>query len=243
MSTLYKNAPNKPRTTTGRGGLLFVLFLLLGIGVGFGQNPFVSIDDPVPVAEGDALTATLTFTVSLDVADPLNATTVNYTISGGNEDGTTADVVIPANSTSATIDVTTNGDTVIEADETVTVTLNTTDNGTLSPTENEGTSSFTDDDSVVVSIDDPVPVAEGDALTATLTFTVSLDVADPLNATTVNYTISGGNEDGTTADVVIPANSTSATIDVTTTGDTVIEADETVTVTLNTTDNGTLSPT
>ncbi len=241
MSTLSHKSSNSHRISTNRGNVFFVLFFLLGIGLGFGQT--ISINDPAPVAEGDALTATLTFTVSLDVADPLNDTTVNYTISGGNEDGTTANVVIPANSTSATIDVTTNGDTVIEADETVTVTLNSTDNGTLSATENVGTSSFTDDDSVVVSIDDPAPVGEGDALTATLTFTVSLDVADPFSDTTVNYTISGGNEDGTTANVVIPANSTSATIDVTTNGDTVIEADETVTVTLNSTDNGTLSAT
>ncbi|MCR9227354.1 MAG: gliding motility-associated C-terminal domain-containing protein [Flavobacteriaceae bacterium] len=145
----------------GRGRILFIVFLLLGISVGFGQT--ISIDDPAPVAEGDTGTSVLTFTVSLDVADPLSATTVNYTISGGNEDGTTTDVVIPANSTSATIDVTTNGDTVIEADESVTVTLNSTDNGVLSATENVGTSSFTDDDAAPVGYsvqinEDPITV-------------------------------------------------------------------------------------
>ena len=113
----------------------------------------VSIDDPSPVAEGDAGTATLTFTVSLDQADPVNDTTVDYTITGGNEAGSSS-VVIPANSTSATIDVTTNGDTVVEADEPITVTLDATDNGTLSVTDAQGTSSFLDDDTATVTIAD-----------------------------------------------------------------------------------------
>ncbi|MCK0161706.1 gliding motility-associated C-terminal domain-containing protein, partial [Allomuricauda sp. F6463D] len=76
---------------------------------------------------------------------------------------------------SATIDVTTNGDTVIEADEVVTVTLNSTDNGTLSATDGEGTSSFTDDDVVGFTIVE----SDGSTVTSetggTDTFTVVLD--------------------------------------------------------------------
>ncbi|RIV42964.1 gliding motility-associated C-terminal domain-containing protein [Flagellimonas pelagia] len=107
----------------------------------------VSIDDPTPVDEGNIDTATLTFTISLDQADLVNPTTVDYTINGGNENGTSSNVIIPANSTNAQIDVTTNGDILIESDETITVTLTGTNNGTINPTENVGESSFIDDDS------------------------------------------------------------------------------------------------
>ncbi|MEQ9616248.1 MAG: hypothetical protein RLN61_14455, partial [Algiphilus sp.] len=90
-----------------------------------------SIDDPSPVAEGDGGTATLTFTVSLDQSDPVNDTNIDYTITGGNEAGSDQ-ITIPSGSTSAEIEVTTNGDTVVEADEAITVTLDNTDNGTIS---------------------------------------------------------------------------------------------------------------
>ncbi len=201
----------------------------------------VSIDDPTPVLEGNTGTSTLTFTVSLDQADPVNDTDIDYTITGGNEAGN-GQVTIPSGDTSVEIDVTTDGDTVVEADETITVTLDNTSNGAISGTDDEGTSSFTDDDGVIVSIDDPTPVVEGDGGTATLTFTVSLDQPDPVNDTDIDYTITGGNEAGSDQ-ITIPSGDTSVEIDVTTNGDTVVEADEVVTVTLDNTSNGTLSGT
>jgi gliding motility-associated-like protein/uncharacterized repeat protein (TIGR01451 family) len=71
--------------------------------------------------------------------------------------------------------VTTDGDTVIEADEAVTVTLNSTDNGTLSPTENEGTSSFTDDD----------------AIPAGYSVTINQDPIIASNQTNISFTFAG----------------------------------------------------
>lgn len=106
----------------------------------------VSIDNPAPVNEGDSGTATLTFTVDLDQIDPFNDTTVSYVISGGNENGESGNVVIPSGAVSTTLEVTTNGDTEQEGDEAVSVSLISTDNGTISGTANVGSSSFIDDD-------------------------------------------------------------------------------------------------
>ncbi|MEM9000654.1 MAG: hypothetical protein AAGB24_10360, partial [Bacteroidota bacterium] len=134
---------------------LFSFLLFCGVSA-FSQT--ISIDNPATVAEGDVGPATITFTISLDLADPINDTTVDYTINGGNEDGTSSSVLISSGDTTATVDVTTTGDTVVETDEAVSVTLDATDNGSISATDGVGSSSFTDDDSVVVSIDDPAAV-------------------------------------------------------------------------------------
>ncbi|MEQ5792238.1 hypothetical protein J4E06_14315, partial [Muricauda sp. NFXS6] len=83
MSTLYKNAPNKPRTTTGRGGLLFVLFLLLGIGVGFGQDMVIDDGDGVNTSETGT---TDTFTVVLDTQPATDV--VLDVVSGDTNEGT-----------------------------------------------------------------------------------------------------------------------------------------------------------
>ena len=238
MSTLYKNAPNKPRTTTGRGGLLFVLFLLLGIGVGFGQT--ISIDSPTSELEGDTGdgASTINFTVSIDQSDLNNPITVNYAISGGNEDGTGDVLTFPAGTAilSQTVAVTTTGDDDIEPDETVSVTLSSPSaNATIGTAV--GNSSFTDDDQASISIDSPTSELEGDTGdgASTINFTVSIDQSDLNNPITVNYAISGGNEDGTGDVLTFPAGTAilSQTVAVTTTGDDDIEPDETVSVTLS----------
>ncbi len=197
----------------------------------------ISINDPAPVAEGDSGPANLSFTVSIDRSDPSNPITVDFAISGGNENGNTGTLTFPANTgvLSQTVNVTTTGDTVIEADEAITVTLSNPSTNAAIAVDNIGTSSFTDDDGATISINDPAPVAEGDSGPANLSFTVSIDQSDPSNPVTVDFAISGGNENGNTGTLTFPANTgvLSQTVNVTTTGDTVIEADEAITVTLS----------
>ena len=198
----------------------------------------ISIDDPSSVAEGDAGTATIDFTVSIDASDPGNNITVDYSISGGNEDGTGGTLTFLAGTAtlSQTVSVTTNGDTTVEADEPVSVTLSSPSANAVLAVDNVGSSSFTNDDSSTISIDDPSSVAEGDVGTATIDFTVSIDASDPGNNITVDYSISGGNEDGTGGTLTFLAGTAtlSQTVSVTTNGDTSnVEADEPVSVTLS----------
>ncbi|WP_124981883.1 Calx-beta domain-containing protein, partial [Nonlabens xiamenensis] len=206
------------------------------------------------------------FTISL--SNPVSTpTTVTYTIADGTaqEAGTgagsndydnpaTLTVTIPAGSTTATVSVPVNGDTTVEPDETFDITLNTTNNGTISATDNVGTGTITNDDAVVVSIND-ITQNEGDAGTTNFDFTISL--SNPVSTpTTVTYTIADGTaqEAGTgagsndydnpaTLTVTIPAGSTTATVSVPVNGDTTVEPDETFDITLNTTNNGTISAT
>ena len=167
----------------------------------------VSINDPASIPEGNSGISTLNFTVSLDQADPNNNITIQYTISGGNEDTDTGTITFIAGTTTLAQDipVTTNGDTAVEADEPITLTLSgPSSNATI--VKAVGTSSFTNDDSSTISINDPTPVLEGNTGIATINFAVTLGQADPNNPITVDYAISGGNENGTGGTLTFAAN-------------------------------------
>ncbi len=196
----------------------------------------ISINDPAPVAEGDAGPATINFTVSITQSDPSAAITVDYVISGGNENGTGNTLTFPAGTPTLTqtISVTTTGDTAVEPNEPISVTLgNASLNAVISKAV--GNSSFTNDDTASISINDPASVPEGNSGVQTINFAVSIDQSDPNNNITVQYTISGGNEDTDTDVLTFLAGTTSLsqTIPVTTNGDTAVEADESVSITLN----------
>ena len=88
--------------------------------------------------------------VSIDASDPSAPITVNYGITGGIEGGTTGTVTFATGAAVLTqmVNVTTNGDIVVEANEAVSVVLNTPSaNATI--LVGTGTSSFTDDDATI----------------------------------------------------------------------------------------------
>ncbi|MBW8245238.1 gliding motility-associated C-terminal domain-containing protein, partial [Muricauda oceani] len=200
----------------------------------------ININNPAPVEEGDAGDgpSTINFTVSIDQSDPDDPITVNYEISGGNEDTDTGTLTFTAGTTilTQTIPVTTTGDDNIEADVPVSVTLsNASANANITTTV--GSSSFIDDDLAEININNPAPVEEGDAGDgpSTINFTVSIDQSDPEDPITVDYEITGGNEDSDTGTLTFLAGTTTLTqtIPVTTTGDDTIEANVPVSVTLS----------
>ena len=143
--------------------------------------------------EANLTTGTFTFTRTGTTASPL---TVNFTVSGtatpSNDYtalGTT--VTIPAGSSTATLTVTPLQDSLVEADETIVLTLA---NGTgyVVGSPDSDTVTLTSDD-VIAS--NTITVTASDALateagptTGTFTFTRSGSTANPL---TVNYTVSG----------------------------------------------------
>jgi len=139
---------------------------------------------------------------------------------------------------STTMDFTVLGDDVPESEVTINITFS-NPVGILLPPGGPAFPVFSlgDDDRSTVHVSGGA-VAEGHAGTATLPFTVALSSALSQDLT-FNYTTSGGTatagQDYTVASgtATIPAGQTSTTIPVTVTGDTQIELDETVGLTLS----------
>ena len=200
----------------------------------------LSIDN-VFVGEGDAGTTTATFTVTLSAPSGLSAS-----VHWATADGTAAQpsdyaagsgtLTIPAGETSGMIDVTVNGDTALEFDEVFHVDLSAPTNATIADAQGIGT--IVDDEAAPVASIDDVSVAEGDAGTATMTFTVTLSRAGIVQAT-----VGWATADGTAVQptdyasgagtVTFAAGDVSEPVVVTVSGDTLHELDETLHVTLS----------
>lgn len=204
--------------------------------------PVVSIDN-VSLSEGDAGTTAFNFTVSLSQASGV-AAAVDFTTNDGSatlahNDYQTASgtVNFTPGVASQPVTVLVNGDQIQEGDETFTVNLSSPVNvqsGTLT-----GTGTILNDDAVPsISVGDAA-IAEGDAGTTGLLFTVSL--SNPTDqAVTVQYQTNDGT--GTLADndyqqasgqLIIPAKTLSAPVTVQLNGDVCGEADETFTLDLS----------
>ncbi|WP_254507321.1 Calx-beta domain-containing protein [Anatilimnocola floriformis] len=211
----------------------------------------VSITDKVQQTEGNSGTKNFDFTVSIDKAAGVDVvvpyTFANVTTSDADFSNLTktGKVTIPAGQTSVKISPTfaVVGDTAFEADETFTVTLSTpeTAGATLSATAKVGTGTIQNDDTITASIN-AVTKAEGNSGTTNFDFEVSID-----QVSSVDVVIPWTFTNVTTADsdfaasltksgkVTIPAGQTKATIpSFLVNGDTLVELDETFTVTLGT---------
>ena len=214
----------------------------------------------------EASTTTATVTVNLSVASS-TAKTINLTVGGtastvdgtdysmsGTDvtwgGGTSMTVDFPAGTTSRTITITPNDDSIDEADETISFT---TANGTgyTHGTTSE-TVTITDDDTAVLTLTG-TDLTSTEASTTTGTITVNLDIASS-TAKTINLTLGGTASTGSGTDynlsgtdvtwgggtsmtVDFPAGTTSRTITLTPVDDDIDEDDpETITFT---TANGT----
>ena len=152
-------------------------------------------------------------------------------------------MTILAGDTEATIDVTgINDDAIVEGTETVIVTLTGTDNPTLIGVDaTPATVNILDNDSATVSVANSGDANEAGTVAGEFTLTMTTTSE---SATVVSYSIAGtatnGGTDYTslTGTVTIPANTLTATIDVTgIVDDTIVEGTETVIVTLTGTDD------
>ncbi len=143
--------------------------------------------------------------------------------------------------------VTINGDTRDEDNETFTVTLSAPSAGFSLGAPSSATGTITDNDNApTVSINSPAAVTEG----TTITFTVSLSAASGKAISVAHTTASGGGASGATegsdfsdatGTLNFAADETSKTFNVSTTNDTLDEADtETFTATLSAPTNATL---
>ena len=203
--------------------------------------PVVSIADS-SVAEGNSSTTPMVFTVSLSAISGL-ATSVSYqTVASGSAtasvDYTTSSgsVTVPAGAASATFSVPVVGDTLYEGDETFTATISAPTNATLG--DATATGRIDDDEAAPVLSIANASVAEGNAGTTALVFTVTASKAAGLTMSVGYETGNGtalapGDYTAKSGTVTIPPGLTTATFTVLVNGDSLHEANETFTVTLS----------
>ena len=145
---------------------------------------------------------------------------VSYSVGGTATDGGTdyttlpVNVTIPANTTTATIDVTgINDDSLVEGTETVVVTLTGTDDALIGIDATPATVNILDNDSATVSIAATTDANEAGPIDGL--FTLTMTTASE-SATVVSYSVGGTATDGGTdyttlpVNVTIPANTTTA---------------------------------
>ncbi len=206
------------------------------------QNDDTSVTlavSPASVTEDGTSNLVYTFTRS---GVTTSALTVNYGIGGTatlNTDytrsGTNNTVTFAANATTATVIVDPTADTTVENNETVALTL-TSGTGYTIGTPTAVTGTINNDDTNVTLAVSPGSVTEDGTNNLVYTFTRSGVTS---NALTVNYTLGGTatlNTDytrtGTTNTVTFVAGSSTATVTVDPTADTIVESNETVILTL-----------
>ena len=177
------------------------------------------------------------FTVSLSQAVTV-ATTVSYTVSGTATAGSdytalSGSVTIPAGQTSATITVPVIDDTLIDPDETVTVTLAAPSGDVVLGTS---TASIQIADNEVANLVNLAATTQAGEPATNGAFTVSLETAAATD-TVISYSVAGSATGGSdyaalSGTVTIPAGDTSAVIPVSVINDFAVEGNETVIVSL-----------
>lgn len=197
----------------------------------------VGLAGDVSLSEGDGGQQVMTFTVTLvgNNSAPVSVefNTQDGTAASGDSDYTPASgtLTFQPGQTSHTIQVTIQGDTKFETDETFTVNLSNPVGTNVDPSSATGTI-LNDDSQPTVSISD-VTLAEGDGGTTPFTFTVSLSNPSSQTVQVVLDTVDGAATVGDgdyqaisslTLDVL--PGTTSQTVVVNVNGDTTIEPDE-----------------
>lgn len=169
--------------------------------------------------------------------------TGDYTQTGAtNFDGTRGQVAFAANATTATVTVTPVGDTVVEPDKTVALTVN-PGQGYSVGTSGTATGTLLNDDADVSLAVAPVSVLEdsGTGLVYTFTrqgfttnaLTVNFTVAGTATSGAGNdYTVTGGTINGANGSVTFAAGASTATLTLAPLVDAAVEFDETVDLTL-----------
>ena len=199
--------------------------------------PSVSIAvSPASVSEDGATNLTYTVTRSANLSSPttVNITTGGTAAAGVDYTGNVASVTIPAGSTTASITINPTTDSIIEPDETVTLSVAAGTGYTVgAPSSATGTILNDDVPTATIAVS-PATVAEDGA--PNLVYTVTLSQA-PSSSVSINYTVGGTATNGTdyatiASPLVIAAGSTSGTVTVNPTADATIEADETAILSL-----------
>lgn len=204
--------------------------------------PTLSIND-VSVTEGNSGTTNAVFTATLSTSNP-NTITVNYASADGTATLADNDYIAASGTitfapgvSSQTITVAINGDIKLEPDETFTVTLSNPTGATLNKAS--GTATIINDDTAPLLSLVGGQVLEGDIGTASLLFTATLSAASP-NTVTVSYasadgpaTIADNDYVAASGTITFAPGITTQVIALTINGDTKVEPDEAVILSLS----------
>ena len=207
--------------------------------------PSVSIND-FNLFEGNGGTSTMTFSLTLSAisAAPTSVvvTTADVSATGGTDYVSIAGqtFTIPAGQLSTNVNITINGDTTFEGDETFLVNLSSPTNATIS--DNQGVGTIKNDDTPpptpTLSVSDAT-VTEGNAGTSIVNFTITLSAPSgtqtDVTVSTSDGTANAGSDFVAISNQVfsIPAGQTSVTVPVTINGDTTFEPNETFFINLS----------
>ena len=221
-----------------------------GITLGTATSATATIDDDdmatlgfdpatVTVTEGGTAALTVKLTQQADSDVTFTWQTADGSATAGSDYTAQAEtsVTIPAGSTSATLHVQTTPDLVVEGDETFTATISADsppDGVTLGTAT--ATATIDDDDTATIGFDPAaVNVTEGGRATLTVKLTKEADSDVTFTWQTADGTATAGSDYTAQAEtsVTIPAGDTSATLDVQTTPDSVVEGDETFTASIS----------
>ncbi|MBI2391069.1 MAG: hypothetical protein HYV09_15865 [Deltaproteobacteria bacterium] len=202
----------------------------------------ITNDDPLPsivinnVGRGEGNSGTSAFVFAVTLSAPSGrAVTVNYaTADNGATAGTdytaaSGTITFAPGTTTQSITVLVSGDTTIEPNEQFLVNLSGAVSATIADPQGIGLI-FNDDGAPTLSIND-VTVTEGNGGTTTATFTVTLSASMP-GTVTVNYAtsngtaIAGSDYTAATGTLTFAPGTTSQTVTVTVTGDTLDENNE-----------------
>lgn len=194
-----------------------------------------SISDAT-VTEGGNLSLTVSLSNPVDVDTTVTVTFTDGTTSAGDFTHTPIPVTFLAgNNTAQVILVATSGDSVVEADETLTVGLALTTpltGGRLGDTTDAGIGRITNDDTANYSISDAT-VTEGGELSFTVSLSNPVDVDTTVTVTFTDGTTSTGDFTHTAVPVTFLAGTNTAqVILVSTASDNTVEGDETFTAQL-----------
>ncbi|WP_354697406.1 hypothetical protein DSM112329_03032 [Paraconexibacter sp. AEG42_29] len=250
------------RSGGGRGYRVVLLALAMALGGVVGTAPAQAASGVFAAATATAAETNADQTLNLAVngtCGPLEGdVTYDVTLTPGT--ASPADVVLPASSSTVTIDcggllpsspktqipVTIKGDTLDEADETFTVSFATA----AAPTTAVSTTTVTitdEDPTPTVTTAAPTAAGEGTGTAGTgLVFPVTLSAASG-RAVTVAYAtsdgtaIAGTDYTATTGTLTIPAGTTTGTVTVPVTADAIDEDDETLTLRLSAPANASLA--
>ena len=222
-----------------------VISWVLGTGTGtpnLTSRPGISTDDP-SILEGNSGTTTLTFTVSLSLAAPAGGATVDYATSDGTATAGTdytsvsGTLSFAAGETSKTVDITVNGDNMLEADETLTLTLSNATGTDVVITDATGTGTITNDDAAAVTIADISGNEDDGAITVTATLDNAVQGGFQVNVNTTDGTATTADNDYTAVSGHTLTFAGTAgemqTFTVTPNTDTKLEANETATVSMS----------
>ncbi|MGI0486316.1 Calx-beta domain-containing protein [Pantanalinema rosaneae CENA516] len=208
----------------------------------------------ISLPEGNSGTTAFTFTVALSTS-PTQPVTVNYSTNDGtatlldndyqDNDGTLT--FLPGGPLTQTVTVLVNGDTQLEPTETFTVSLNSATNALINPTANVAVGTIVNDELVyTLTASDSLTVLEGNSGSTLRTFVINR-LGVTTQASTLNFDLAGSATLGTDYTLVgitgsgvsvsgntiqFAAGATSAVITLAIQGDTQIENDETILLTI-----------